>query len=218
MTSDELLDLFRVEVTDTVQPYLWSDEFIYSAIDDAQIQFCRRTDGIADSSTSAVCDIPVVAGTDTYAQHAALKTIRAARRGDTGRSVEVLNYDDLPSRGWFFDGRPGVVRALVLGMDESTLRVWPMPNETVTIKLFVYRLPLTPITDIGGQQFEIHPRHHRHLLAWVKHLAYSVPDVETYDPKKAADFEAVFERYCFQTAREQERLRHKTRTVAYGGL
>jgi len=216
MTTGELLELFRVEMNDVPKPQLWSDDFIFGAMDSAQTWFTRWTDGIPDSTTPAVTDLAVLAGTGEYPLHKAVLKLRTARRADNGRPVEVCNEEDLATQNRYFDNVPGVLRALVMGMDESTVRTWPLPMEDTPVKLSVFRLPLVRITD--DQAFEIAEQHHRELLLWMKHLAYSVQDAETFDRTKAADFESRFKDYCFKVKLEQGRLRHKPRSVQYGGL
>lgn len=217
MTPGDLLTLFREEMADKVEPFLWTDTFILGAIDDAQKQFARLTDGIPDSTTAEVVDLVVTAGLEVVPLHPSILKLRAARRADTGRPVEVVNHEDMPARGMFFDGHQNRLGALVTGMDENSVRCWPVPNEDVTVKLSVFRFPLTDVLD-EDTPLEIPPQHHRALLLWVKHRAYSVHDAETYDKTKAADFEVQFERYCSRAKEEQRRLRHKPRTVAYGGI
>ncbi len=222
MSPSELLDLFRVEMNDRTTPYLWSDEFVISAIDDAQHQFARKTDGIPDSSTTAVVEVPIVADTLTglypadYALHPAILKIRSAYRKNTGHPVHVINVEDMAPNGMYFDGMAGTLKAIITGMDQDKVRVWPAPREDVTVVLSVFRLPLTTITD--DQPFEIPLQHHRHLLMWVKHLAYGVQDAETFDRTKSQEFKDRFEAYCFTTEQEQARARHKPRSVAYGGI
>jgi len=216
VTSGDLLDLFRTEMADTKTPYLWSDDFVFGAIDEAQTWFARLTDGIADSSTSAVIDFAILTGADSYPLHPAVKKIRAARFALTGKPVAIINEEDMPTKGMYFNSVPGNVQALVTGMDENAVRVWPLPITDVAVKLSVFRLPLVRITD--DQALEIGQQHHRSLLLWVKHLAYSVHDAEQFDRTKAADFESEFRSYCAGVATEQARLRHKPRTVAYGGI
>lgn len=216
MLPSELLSLFRVEMSDTALPYLWSDEFVTGAIDDAQKQFARKTDGIPDSTTTAVVDLAVTTSSDVVALDNRILKIRSARRGDDGRPVSVLNEEDMPGAGMFFDGVAGRLKALIVGMDENSARVWPYPDASVTIKLSVFRLPLVTITD--DEPFEIPLQHHRHLLLWVKHLAYGVQDAETFDRTKSDDFGAKFEAYCTRAKEEQRRAKHKPRTVAYGGI
>lgn len=218
MNSTELLDLFRSEMADTEEPYLWSDSDVYGYIDDAQKMFCRLTDGLDDATTPEVVDLAVGEGDDWLATHKSILKFRSAYREDTGRPVEIVNYEDLPARGWRLDSTQGPVKALITGMEKHKVRVYPVSNEEVTVKLLVFRLPLESITDEGEQSFEIDEQHHRHLLLWVKHLAYSKQDAETFDKTKAAEFEGKFVVYCGGAKNEQGRAAHKTRVVAYGGI
>lgn len=217
MNSSEILDLWRKEVDDTASPFLWSDEEAFSYLDDAQTMFCRKTDGIADATTDAVTRLAVVPTSDALTLHRTVKRIRSARRLDTGRPVEVISEWQMEDRGWWFDQRVGPVRALVIGAEDAKVRVWPVSNETVTIVLTVFRLPLTTITSDGEQTLEIDEQHHRHLMLWMKHLAYSKHDAETFDKRKAEEFEERFLAYCEDVRAEQQRRRHKPRAVAYGG-
>lgn len=217
MTAGELLDLFRQEVVDTAQPYLWSDDFILGALSHAQEQFCRFTDGLPDSSTDAVTKLVITAGVDSYALSPSVLKIRSARLNDTGRPIMVLNQEDMPPRGMYFDGRPGTVAALITGMDENTVRVWPMPNANTAIRLSVFRLPLAQLTD-GDNLIVVPAQHQRALLMWAKHLAYGVHDSDAFDRTKSENYEQKFMAYCASATVDQDRARHKPRTVAYGGI
>lgn len=223
MKSDALHALFRVEMNDVAEPYLWSDDFIYGAMDDAHKQFARKTDGIPDSSTAEVVEIPILADGLTglyaadFALHPAILKIRSARRKDNGLPVGVVNLEDMAPNGMYFDGVPGRLKTIITGMDENKVRVWPAPDADVTVALSVFRLPLTAITE-ADQDFEIAEQHHRHLLMWMKHLAYGVQDAETFDRTKSEEFKRRFEAYCFDAMKEQARARHKPRSVAYGGI
>lgn len=218
MNSSELLSLWRLEMGDTASPYLWSDEEGFSYIDDAQTMFCRKTDGIADASTPAVTQIAVVPNTDWVPLHPAITRIRTAYRADTGREIDVVNEEDMPKLGWYFNGAVGTVKALVIGQEAHKARVFSKSNETVTLQLSVFRLPLTPITDIGDQTLEVDREHHRHLMLWMKHLAYSKQDAEAFDRSKADEFEQRFSAYCKQVKEEERRKAAKVRVVRYGGL
>lgn len=218
MNSSELLTLFRAEMVDEAVPYLWSDELVFSYLDDAQKMFCRRTDGISDASTVAVTTLAVVPGSDWLPTHKSILKIRSAVRSDTGADVDVVNQEDMAKRGMAFNGKTGAVRALIVGMESNKARVWPVSLETVNIQLTVFRLPLVNISSDGDQEFEVPEEHHRHLLMWCKHLAYLVQDAETFNKSKADDFENAFLAYCSQVKQEEQRKRHKPRLIAYGGL
>ncbi len=218
MNSSELLTLFRSEMSDKVEPYLWEDSEGFGFIDDAQKMFCRKTDGLSDASTEAVVKLAVVPDADWLALHPSILRVRSAIRSTTGRSIEVINADDMPLREWFFDGATGPVKALVIGMEANKARVFPKSNETMDILLTVFRLPLVSITDVGDQALEISSEHHRHLLHWMKHLAYLKQDAETFDRTKAEEFEGRFIAYCAQVRDEERRKAYKPRSISYGGI
>ena len=217
MDSTGLLSLLREELMDQEEPYLWSDEFLLACQDDAQLMFCRETDGIPDDATPEVVEIEVTPGSDRVALHPSIRLIRAAQRGDTGAPIEVVNTEDMARRGWRFDGAAGMTRALVIGGSANAARVWPVASEAYTLQLTVFRLPLTSITDTD-QPFEVSAEHHRHLSLWCRHLAYDKPDSDAYDKGKSTEYASKFHAYCEKVNREEQRKRHKTRVVSYGGL
>ena len=215
MTSDDVLTLFRAEVADTALPYLWADEDVYGYIDDAQKMFCRWTDGIADVS-SVFLQLNVTPGADGMSTDLSIKRYRGAWRLDNGKEIDLISREIMPSKGLRFDGQTGPVRRLVIGMEDGYLRVHPVSNETVSIQLSVFRMPVNDITpDLAPQDFEINPRHHRHLLLWVKHLAYNKQDTETLDVNKSEKFKQAFKDYCAEVVIEDHLKRHTGGAVAY---
>lgn len=216
MNSTELIGLCRIELRDMEQPYLISDASMYSYLDDAQKWFCRLTEGIEDSRTTSVSRLAVVPDQEWYQTSKLVLKVRGANRLDNGRAVEIVNSEKADQLGVVFDGRPGPLKLFVAGLDKNYLRAWPKPNETVDVGLRVFRLPLTDI--VGAQELEVDPHHHRHLLMWVKHLAYGNHDAELFDKRKSEEYKAGFEAYCFKAMKEQERARRSVGTVTYGGI
>lgn len=217
METSALLSTWRSEMNDTAAPYLWSDAEFVTYLDDAQKRWCQETDGIADASTPEVTQLAIVPGTEWYDLHPSIKLLRGITRGDDGRPVSVISYEDMPGLRMRFDGRQGVLKSLITGMQEDRIRAWPVPTETVTLHLLVYRLPLDDLIDVE-QPLEIPAAHHLHLLDWVKHRAYLKEDPETFNKSKAEEFEARFLRYCAKAKTEQRRKRHNAGVVAYGGI
>ena len=115
-----------------------------------------------------------------------------------------------------------MIRALVIGEQEYMVRTFPISNEltNVTLQFAVFRLPLNTITtdDNNDTELEVPEQHHRHLTLWMKALAYGKQDAETLDAQKQQKFETAFEGYCAKVKLEQQKQRHKTRVVQYGGL
>lgn len=218
MNTTDLVDQYRSEMGDTEKPYLWSDQLIYGYAGDAQKQFCRWTNGISDARTPAVTQLAILPGTQWYETHPSILKVRTVQRADTGRNVALVNAERMSQFGVQFDGRTGPLKHLVMGLEAHALRAWPVPNETVTVEMSVFRLPLTAITDDGDQVLEIDEQHHSHLLLWMKHLGYDKQDAETFDRRKSDDFAQRFSTYCAEAKKEQDRARRVVGAVAYGGI
>lgn len=216
MTGDDLATIFRDEMDDVAEPYLWSDDLVAGYIEDAQKMYCRLTDGIPDGSTVAVTQLSIVPATDWYATHVSVLKIREAYRTDTGKPITVLNHEDMATQNMRFDGTPGKLGALIIGIEDYKVRVWPVPNEAVTVQMNVFRLPLLPFKS--SDQLVVADQHQVHLLDWAKHRAYSKQNAETFDRTRAKEFDEKFRTYCAAAKDEQHRAKHKPRAVVYGGI
>lgn len=211
MDTTELLDLFRVEMRDQEQPYLFADETVYTYINAAQVEFCRLTEGIEDGRSFKISVVP---GTEWYPISKRILKLRKAYRADTGRPVDVINQERAEQYGIRFDGRVGPLKVLVAGIEKGSMRAWPVPTEPTEVLLDVFRLP-KPL-DVGDTP-EIDEQHHLALLDWVKRLAYGTHDAETFDQTRAEEYAVKFAMYCARAKTEQVRARHQVSTVQYGG-
>lgn len=216
MDTTRLYTLFRSELADVAEPYLWADDEVFHYADEAQKKFCRLTDGIADAGTPAVTQVAVTAGNPWVSMSPLIRKIRGINGAD-GRYIDPENYEDFQKRGIKLNARTGVPEILILGMQENKARVYPVPVADETLELLVYRLPIKALDDFD-QKIEIAEQHHTALLLWMKHMAYSKQDAETFDKTKAAEFEVAFEKYCYNAQKEKNTSKHKARSVAYGGL
>lgn len=217
MTPGELIDIFRTEMADTLEPYLWSDSELLGYLDDAQTVYAQLTGGFADS-TSTATKITIVAGKDWYAISPRILKLRRVTRTDTGREIPVWTAEQAELRGVRFDGLTGPIRALVSGLEDQKLRAWPMPSEaSVPAELRILRLPLSTISDVDSR-IEVPLQHRVPMLNWVKSRAHRKPDAETLNPVKADAYEQAFRRYCVQASAELARQRRPSGTVHYGGL
>lgn len=196
MTLDELVRRFREDADDKVAPYLFDTPWITARFNEAVDETCIRGRLLHDSSNTDVCQIAVVAGQSSYPLHPSLYEIDhlafrvegAAQRTPVKiRSTEWL--DDNVS-GWRdLEGDP--CHAV---QTDKNLRLIPKPTNAGTLLLEGYRTPVTPLganSDIP----EINPLHHRYLVHWVLHLAFSNPDVDFYDADRAKRAEKAFEDY-----------------------
>lgn len=226
MTTDELYDLFRRDVVDTAQPYLWSDEEVYAYMNDAYYMFVRLTGGISDF-LSDVCLLTASQGEKNGEISESILVVRTATLEESGETVKVINAQDVESlsdedygilRRINNSTTIGRVRYMVIGMQPGLVQWVNIPDRDYAVRLLVERLPTGVITG-GGQQFEgVAPHHHIHLLKWMRHMAYNKQDAETFNKAKSDVEKAEFEAYCAFARREKERQRHKVRVVRYGGI
>ncbi len=214
MNTTEMLAAFRDEMADQEAPYLWSDAALYRYVDDAQKMFCRLTEGIEDAKNYALSITP---NTVWYDIGPLVLKVRSAHRADTGREVPIIAMEKMRSEGITLDGSVGPLKAFVSGFERDSYRAWPIPNETVTIALSVFRLPSVKIEE-AEQDLEIDEQHHEALLMWVKHKAYDKQDAETFNKTKSLEYAQRFRQYCAAARVEQERRRRPTSAVAYGGI
>lgn len=215
MDAGELRNLFRAEVRDDVEPYLWSDTEVYAYLTQAQLMFCQLTGGIPTVNPT----FTVTAGTTYFELPASLLRITSARASPGMRDLLLLNQEDLQTRSELnrlATSGPAQPTAMVIGELDGHARLLPIPATDVDLTLIGHRLPNEPLAAADDIP-EIRQEHHYHLLLWVKHLAHLKADAETFDKGRSADFATAFRVYCEQARQEQERRAHKPRTVMYGG-
>lgn len=213
MNTSELLDYFRSQMVDERKPYLWTDDEVFRFMDEAQKTLCRLTEGIADAVTPEVVTVSITNG-DIFAQtHPSILLFRSAVLMSTDYPLDIVNHTDI--RKW--SNQIGTISQMIIGLQKDMVRWNYMPKDDDEVQLFVYRLPLN---DLKGpdQELEAEPVHHVNLVHWMKYLAYAKQDVETWDQKASETAKAMFEAYCRQVKAEQERYKHKPRSIAYGGL
>lgn len=217
MNRAALLRRFRHDTNDIAEPYLWSDEWFYDALDDAIAEACMRARLLYAAREPDVCYLDVVAGRETYLLHPSLYELADIRMDGRPISLVTTEWLDEMHPRWREDS-PSDVRYAV--QDDTRLRLVPAPWRDGQVVIEGYRLPLTFIAD--GQDTdepEIHRGHHRHLLDWVKHMAYLNPDTDAMDLDRAAlaenAFTARFGRRPSSDMRRSTRIEHNHHSKAY---
>lgn len=227
MEIKDLKTLFRKQVQDINKPYLFDDVEILQYLIDAQDRFVRELGGIRDSSTRALTDIPVVTGA-VLAKHSpyilrirsaklltALRPLRIVNEGDLA-TVVVSDYGSITPM-YLDDTDTGDVTAMVLGVEDNKVRWLKVPTTDDTCRMNIMRLPYPRIKDDNGC-LEIDEQHHMALLYWMKHMAYSKQDAETYDANLAEAAKAAFLEYAENAREDKERQRYKPRVVQYNKI
>jgi hypothetical protein len=186
-----LITITRSEMDDKTEPYLITDAEHIEYANDAELEASRRGRLIMDSTTTAICQISVVANTASYNLDPRVQSIRRAK--PTGLlPLKRKNYQDMDSQypGW--DDAATGTPIVFIPDDTGKIRLWPTPNASTTLSMIVVRSPLAEMSDETDSP-EIASRFHRSLRYWMMYRAYSKQDSQANDPKKAAESMAMFE-------------------------
>lgn len=192
MDLRDLMTLFRQEADDLAEPYLWSDDELIDYANDAEQEACRRARLLVDSSTAAVTQIAVVAGTALYELDERVLFVRRARFAGHLPLLRKNMQDMEDHDPYWQDAAADQPSAFVPDYDTGKLLLWPTPTENDTLYLTVVRAPLADMNDPSDTP-EIASRWHRSLRFWMLYRAYGKQDAEANDPKKAATALALFE-------------------------
>lgn len=194
MDGGALIASFRADTDDYAIPPLWPDTEVLRFLAEAEDEGCIRGGLIFDNS-SAFCTIAIAAGEQTKTLDALILSIDYASLTDAAGNVYVLNPTDrIEMDRTRPDWRTAARRPDGFIHDDKTLTLNAPADAAYTLKLEVRRLPLVAI-DSADSVPEIHAMHHRHLVQWALHRAYSKPDTETLNKGKAEEAEARFEKY-----------------------
>lgn len=188
----DLITLFRNEVDDTTQPYLWSDAEAIEFANDAQLEAARRGRLLVDSTTLAVTRLAVTAGSALLALDPRVLFVRRVRCAGS-LPLRRMNMQDMEAYDPYWqDAAPGMPRVFVPDYETGKLLLWPTPASGATLQLTVVRDPLKDMED-DAESPEIAPRYHRSLRFWMMARAYAKQDSQANDPKKELASMALFE-------------------------
>lgn len=196
MNLSQLIERFRSASNDKVEPYFWSDEEVTQWLNDAEIEAAVRGRLIHESDNSSMCSITVVGGKSVYPLHAAIYELTNITLLDESlhshTPIKLISTEALDGvmPGWRFStGNP----AYAVQMDRS-IRLVPTPMATGRVHVEGYRMPKREMEDVDDFP-EINHAHHRHLVCWALHKAFSIPDAELFDSKRAELAEQEFTKY-----------------------
>ena len=190
MNLADFIAEFRFARGDTELPYLWSDEEITTALNDALNEACERALLIEDKTPAEVCTISLAAGDASYALHDSI--IKIKRLVLDGVPLKETSVEEMDAADAYWETREGDPSAYLREGDGS-IRFDKIPTKTQSASLTVYRTPLTPLsTDDMTAVPEIKAIYHMRLLPWVYRCALLKHDAETYDKERADEQEAIF--------------------------
>lgn len=207
MTLDDLIASFRVDADDVptsvgggTKDLLWTDAELARFFGEAEEEAAIRKRLLYDDYTLAIVRIDVLAGQSSYPIDPRFFEVSKARllNASTGRFLEDLYITtrdalDHECRYWRDERR----RPELFIQDDTRIVLPGVVDRAYTLRIEGYRTPLVPITADSDVSIvpEIAAIHHRFLVHWVLHRAYSKPDSETLNPQKSAIALAAFEQY-----------------------
>lgn len=193
MNRTQLVAAFREAANDTRLPYLWGNGDVQRYLDDAHNEAAERTLALRDSTTQEICEVAVQAGVATLElDERILEVLRAKLdSGERPLGLTTLEAIDLDWPAWQ-DEEADEPCKLVLDREGAAwkARLVPPPAADTTLRLDVHRLPLGSITD--QEPPELRERLHVKLIDWMLFLAYSRPDADTQDTRKADEHATIF--------------------------
>lgn len=207
MDGATFITRFREETMDEVTPPLWSDSLILRYLDEAQVEFCRRTEGIEDS-VSSMCTVQVAEGDALVRLNPKIRKIRAAALVGVNRPLDVVTLEDARRNGVpMHSTHTGVPHTLVQGVGPAAAQLYPRPAVDVSVHLDVFRLPRTSV-ESPDDVTEVDDRYAQTLMHYALHRAYARPDPDTMDRARSEMMLGQFLQGVEQARREQGRLRH----------
>lgn len=204
MKLSELELIFREAVNDVVVPYTCSSVTFRMYLNAAEREACRRTRLIFDKTTAEICEIAVSTGDQVFDLPVNILEITKAYLTDPSNAhIMLLNTDkielDRILPGWRTTSKTPE-RYMV---EENTIELDSVADADYTLKLEVFRLPLTSIS-LSTDSPEITLAHHEHLLDWCIKKYY-----DSKDPAIAVFYEGLFSDYfgVSKTASSRRRSR-----------
>jgi len=209
MTLVELITEFRRLIDDHQQgdeaAFIVSDEGLHAKnaecvrwANEAVREYRRRVP-LFDATTTAICQIAVVAGTADYTYDTRIFHIHRAMllsQVNALASKTIAHDMDDGVFAWLSSTDTGTPTHFLLDKDTGKLRLYPIPDVNDTLTLGVWRLPLTDMAWATRtiDTPEVPSRDHQHLLYWMANLFYQKQDADTYDPKLREYYYMLFNR------------------------
>lgn len=200
MLASALINIVREEflddVSDAVAGYeadaRWSDTFLLRLVGQAQRQACYRSDlrHLYDATTAAICTIPLVSGTQSYALDSRILRLDEVRLDTT--TLLHTSQARLDEAGYNWRSTLYTRTPTAFFVHQRTLFLDAIPTSG-TLHLAVWREPLADPALDDALEWTDDPEALGH---WVAYRAFLVPDEDLNDQERAAfhleQFNAAF--------------------------
>ena len=194
MNLSDLITAYRDEARDTAKPPFVSDATARRYANQAESEACRRARLLIDS-TSEFCEIEFSAGESVIELDSRIISIRRAVTSLSPRPLRKRLVRDMDDHfpGWDSSDNRSIPLVIVTDYETNTIRLYPPPREDGVLRLTAAREPMKEMASQNDEP-EISRRYHHGLVEWIKYRAFNASDSDLYDPKKAAQALAEFER------------------------
>lgn len=195
MKLQDLLALFRLELSDTQEPHLWEDSELIHYLNQAVREACERALLIEDRHTSAACHFQTMAGVGTYELHPSIIKIKRITVG--GRLLDETSVEELDASSRSWEAHKGQPRYFVFegpqGGTRPRVRLVPEPVGDADVRMTVYRGALRPLREnCKGDEPDFPVARLDDVKHWVYRCAFHKPDADGINPGRAADHERLF--------------------------
>lgn len=139
---------------------------------------CRRAYLIKDSSTLAICRVDAVALNPVVKIDPRVLVVNRVSNFTDGAILHKTRADLMDTQfgdGW--ENELGTPTEWLEGMDTGAIRLYPCPEQTLTLRLTVTRQPLRPMAKLSDAM-EINGRYFEGMVAGMLSMAYAKQDVE----------------------------------------
>jgi hypothetical protein len=204
MTYDELKQYWRRLSSDKVEPYLFCDDDLDIAANEAIREAVYRAKLIRDA-TSTMTQLAITSASASYDLNAKIFLIeRVTINGNTLRIASQVHLDQYVYKWWEKTGTP---TDYVPDTETGTILFYPKPDAAYTAKLTVFRYPL-----LDDDLSELPVTTHADLKHWIDHIYYSSQDIDQGDPRLSLKAETLF------TQRFGPRPNHNSQAFVAGNV
>lgn len=211
-TLADLVAQVRTDCDDIYEPYKWADTEIERFLSEGQDVFCDRINVIPDE-----IDVNYAVGQEYVTRPAYITQVRDIFEGDNRLSIyNSAEWQRLMgSAAW--RTTTGGVTELIEDMKFGKWRLYPLPEETGTITVSVYRRAKYPLSECEIPEIT-DQRQLEAIILYARTKMYRKQDADIFDGEQADALEARF--YFEMDALKQaiERKQRKPGTVVYGGI
>jgi hypothetical protein len=194
----ELRAATRTLMGDLAQPYLWEDADIDRRLNNAVREACLRARLLKDDADSlpALCSLPITAGQAIVAYNAAILVVRSGVLVGSCRKLWALSAESMDRQepNWDTNTCTGTPEYMVMDLTQKTLRLYPTPDTSTTLRLRVWRMPLaTDLMESDTDEPVIQIPDVEELCHWAASECYMVNDAELRSEAKSGEQLALFE-------------------------